>query len=94
MLVNTGPDGPHHPGKSLFSWSKQVNSQFPHLIKASAYSPSSQPSRAISQNYLRHWERCTREGSYVVNNAAGFNRCSPELQDRISSSVNFLEGFH
>ena len=37
------PDGPHRPGKSLFSWSDQeakVNSQFPRLIKASAYSPA------------------------------------------------------
>ena len=88
------PDGPHRPGKSLFSWSDQeakVNSQFPRLIKASAYSPSGPPSRPISQDYLRRWERCAREGSYVVNSAAGFNRCSSELHDRIASGVNFLQ---
>ena len=88
------PDGPHRPGKSLFSWSDQeakVNSQFPRLIKASAYSPSGPPSRPISQDYLCHWERCAREGSYVVNSAAGFNRCSSELHERISSGVSFLQ---
>ena len=62
-------DGPHRPGKSLFSWSDneaKVNSQFPRIIKASAYLPSGPPSRPISQDYLRRWERCAREGSYVV----------------------------
>ena len=88
------PAGPHRPGKTLFSWSDQeakVNSQFPRLIKASSYCPSSAPSRPISQDYLRRWERCAREGSYVVNSAAGFNRCSSELHERISSGINFLQ---
>ena len=31
------------------------------------------------------------EGSYVVNSAAGFNRCSSELQDRLSTGVGFLQ---
>ena len=85
-------DGPHRPGKSLFSWSNseaKVNSQFPRIIKASSYPPSGPPSRPISQEYLRRWERCAREGSYVVNSAAGFNRCTSVLQERIASNVSF-----
>ena len=34
------PDGPHHPGKTLFTWHNseaKVNSQFPRIVKASAY---------------------------------------------------------
>ena len=88
-------DGPHRPGKSLFSWSSseaKVNSQFPQIIKASSYPLSGPPSRPISQEYLRRWERCAREGSYVVNSAAGFNRCTSELQERIASNVSFLCG--
>ena len=87
------PDGPHRPGRSLFSWSKseaKVNSQFPRIIKASSYSPAGPPSRPILQEYLRRWERCAREGSYVVNSVVGFNRCSSELQERISTKVSFL----
>ena len=87
-------DGPHRPGKSLFSWNNgeaKVNSQFPKIVKAS-YPPSGPPSRPISQEYLRRWERCAREGSYVVNSAAGFNCCASELQERIASNVSFLCG--
>ena len=51
---------------------------------------SGPPSRPISQEYLCQWERCAREGSYVVNSAAGFNRCASELQERISTNVSFL----
>ena len=69
----------------------KVNSQFPRIIKASSYSPSGPPSRPILQDYLRRWERCACEGSYVVNSAAGFSRCSSELQDRLSTSVAFLQ---
>ena len=87
------PDGPHRPGKNLFSWSDKeakVNWQFPRLIMASSYSASGPPSRPISQDYLRRWEKCAREGSCMVNSAAGFNWCSSELQERISTNVAFL----
>ena len=86
-------DGPHRPGKSVFSWSSseaKVNSQFPRITKASSYSPSGPPFRPTSQEYLRRWERCAREGSNVVNSAAGFNRCTSELQERITSNISFL----
>ena len=87
------PDGPHRPGKNLFSWSDseaKLNSQFPRILKASSYLPSGPASRPVSQDYLRRWERCARDGSYVVNSAAGFNRCSSELQERIATNVTFL----
>ena len=78
------PEGPHRPGKTLFSWHNseaKVNSQFPRIVKASAYPSTGPPSRPISQEYLRRWERCSRENSYIVNHAAGFNRCTSELQN-------------
>ena len=86
-------DGPHRPGRKLFSWHNteaKLNSQFPRLTKASAYPAAGPPSRPISQEYLRRWEKCARENSYIVNNAAGFNRCASELQDKMSSNVAML----
>ena len=93
QMYTVRQEGPHRPGKNLFSWTgneAKVNSQFPCIIKASSYSPSGPPSRPISQEYLRRWERCAKEGTYVVNSAAGFNRCASELQERISSTVVFF----
>ena len=87
------PEGPHRPGKTLFSWHNseaKVNSQFPRIVKASAYPATGPPSRPISQEYLRRWEKCARENSYIVNHAAGFNRCTSELQERMTGHVNML----
>ena len=87
------PEGPHRPGKTLFSWHNseaKVNSQFPRIVKASAYPATGPPSRPISQEYLRRWEKCARENSYIVNHAAGFNRCTSELQERMTGHINML----
>ena len=68
------PDGPHRPGRSVFSWrntESKVNSQFPRITKASAYPSTGSPSRPISQESLCRWERAAREDSYIVNHAAG-----------------------
>ena len=88
------PDTTPRPGKSVFSWRNteaKVNSQFPRITKASSYPPSGPVSRPISQEYLRRWERNAKEGSYIVNQAAGFNRCASELQDRMNQSLVCLQ---
>ena len=87
------PEGPHRPGRSVFSWHNteaKVNSQFPRITRASAYPSTGPPCRPISQESLRRWERAAREDSYIVNHAAGFNRCSTELQDRMSQNIALL----
>ena len=84
------PDGPHRPGRTVFSWRNteaKANSQFPRLTKASAYPSTGPPSRPISQESLRRWERAAREDSYIINHAAGFSRCSTELQEKMSQNV-------
>ena len=76
-------EGPHRPGRSVFSWHNteaKVNSQFPRITRASAYPSTGPPSRPISQESMCRWERAAREDSYIINHAAGFNRCSTELQ--------------
>ena len=88
------PDTPHCPGKSVFSrrnTKAKVNSQFPHITKASAYPLSGPVSRPISQEYLQRWERNSKEGSYIVNQAAGFNRCLSELEDHMAESLVCLQ---
>ena len=70
-------DGPHRPGRSVFNCRNseaKVNSQFPRITRASA------------QESLRRWERAAREESYIINHAAGFSRCSTELQDKMSQN--------
>ena len=87
------PEGAHRPGKMLFSWHNseaKVNSQFPHIIKDSAYPSMGPPSLSISQECLRRWEKCARENSYIVNHAAGFNRCTSELQELMTFHVSML----
>ena len=68
----------------------KVNSQFPRITKAASYQSTGPPSRPISQESLRRWEKAARENSYIINHAAGFNRCSSELQDRMSQNISLL----
>ena len=87
------PDGPHRPGRTVCSWRNteaKVNSQFPRITRASAYPSTGPPSRPISQESIRRWERAAREDSYIINHAAGFSRCSTELQDKMSQNVATL----
>ena len=87
------PDGPHRPGRSVFNWRNteaKVNSQFPRITKASAYPSTGPSSRPISQESLLCWERAARKDSYIINHAAGFIRCSTELQDKMSQNISIL----
>ena len=86
-------EGTQRPGRSVFSWRNteaKVNSQFPRITRAAAYPATGPPCRPISQESLRRWERTAREDSYIINHAAGFNRCSTELQDRVTQNIALL----
>ena len=87
------PEGSHCPGRSVFSWCNteaKVNSRFPRITRASAYPATGPPSRPISQEFFCRWERAAREDSYIINHAAGFNRCSTELQYKMSQNIALL----
>ena len=87
------PEGPQCPGRSVFNWRNseaKVNSQFPRITRASAYPSTGPPSRPIAQESLRRWERAACEDSYIVNHAAGFSRCSTELQEKMSQNIALL----
>ena len=88
------PDTPHRPGKSVFSWRNmeaKVNSQFPRITKAAANPPTGPVSQPITQEYLCRWEKSTKAGIYIVNQAAGFNRCASKLQEHKGQSLTFLQ---
>ena len=63
-----------------------LNLQFSRIVKPAAYFAT----RPVSQEVLRRWERCAREGTYTVNHAAGFRRCASEIQDQMTSHITFL----
>ena len=67
-----------------------MNSQFLRITKASSYPSTGPPSCTVSQEYLRQWENCARENSYIVNHTAGFNRCTSELQECMTNHVTML----
>ena len=86
-------DGNQRPGRTIFGWSgseARLNSQFSRIAKISSYPSSGPASRPISQEILRRWEQCAREGSLITNHAAGFNRCVSEIQDKMNQHISFL----
>ena len=86
-------DGNQRPGRTIFGWSgseARLNSQFSRIAKISSYPSSGPASRPISQEILRQWEQCAREGSLITNHAAGFNRCVSEIQDKMNQHISFL----
>ena len=85
---------PSEAGRKLFNWhgsEAKLNAQFSRIVKPAAYLATGPVSRPISQEVLRRWERCAREGTYTVNHAAGFSRCTSEIQDQMAHHINFLQ---
>ena len=85
-------DGTQRPGKTIFGWSSseaRLNSQFSRIAKVSAYPASGPASRPVPQEILRRWEKCARESSLITNHAAGFNRCTSEVQEKMNQRISF-----
>ena len=81
------------PGRTIFSWSDseaRLNAQYSRVAKASSYPQSGPASRPVPQDILRRWEKCAREGTYITNHAAAFNKCTSEIQDKMNSHISLL----
>ena len=52
--------------------------------------PAAPPSRALSQDMLRHWETAAREQTGMCNQAAGLSCCLTRVQDPMSSQLETL----
>ena len=79
------PKDPTRPGKSVNTWpsgAAKLNSAFPRICKPSASQP---PSRPISQDTLRKWEKAAKETSYICNQST--NTKLWKLYHRITSGV-------
>ena len=52
--------------------------------------PTAPPSRALSQDLLRCWERAAREQTIMCNQAAGLSRCLTRVQDSMTTQLKTL----
>ena len=52
--------------------------------------PTAPPSRALSQDLLRRWERAAREQTIMCNQAAGLSRCLTRVQDSMATQLKTL----
>ena len=86
-------DSTTRPGRTIFSWSDseaRLNAQYSRVAKASSYPQSGPASRPVPQDILRRWEKCAREGTYITNHTAAFNRCTSEIQDKMNTHIGLL----
>ena len=86
--------GDNRPGKVVKFWSNgapHLNSYFSRIAKPSGLTVTPPPSRPIAQDTLRKWDKALHEGTYVCNQAAGFNRCITKLQTDIQENIRALE---
>ena len=73
------------------SWSPdpaKLNSVLSRVARRSL--PPAPPSRLLSQDILRHWERAAREQTVMCNQAAGLSRCLTRVQDVMSTQLKSL----
>ena len=87
------PTDPTRPGKSVNSWpndAAKINSSFPRISTISSTSPQP-PSRPLSQDTMRKWEKAAKESSYICNQSAGFNRCITKIQDAFQEQLHILQ---
>ena len=81
-------------GKSVSSWntdSSKVNSTYSRIARAAGIASTPPPSRQISQDNLRRWEKAAREASTMCNQAAAFNRCLNKVQDNMRSQLKAIK---
>ena len=73
---------------TVCTWSPEpvkLNHSFSRVARRSL--PTAPPSRAFSQDMLRHWERTAREQTGMCNQTAGLSRCLTRVQDTMSAQL-------
>ena len=76
---------------TVCSWSPEpakLNSAFSRVARHSL--PAAPPSRPLSQDILRHWERAAREQTVMCNQAAGLSSCLTRVQNAMSTQLKSL----
>ena len=80
--------------KTVHSWntdSSKVNSTYSRIAKAAGIASTAPPSRQISQDNLRRWEKSAREASITCNQAAAFNRCIYKVQENMQTQLKVVK---
>ena len=86
------PKDPTRPGKYIKTWPNDVaklKSAFSRIAKSSI-ATSQPPTRPISQDSIRKWEKAAKETSYICNQSVGFNRWITKIQDSVQEQLKIL----
>ena len=78
---------------SVTSWStdaSKLNSTYSRIARAAGIAATPPPSRQITHDNLRRWEKSAREASTYCNQAAGFSRCLLKVQENIHSQLKAI----
>ena len=92
-FVPNRPSG-DQDAKTVHTWStdaSKVNSTYSRIAKAAGIASTAPPSRQISQDNLRRWEKSAREASIICNQAAAFNRCLYKVQDSMQTHLKVVK---
>ena len=79
---------------SVTSWNtdaSKLNSLYSRIARAAGIAATPPPSRQITHDNLRRWEKSAREASTYCNQAAGFNRCLLKVQENTHSQLKILK---
>ena len=79
---------------SVTSWNtdaSKLNSLYSRIARAAGIALTPPPSRQITHDNLRRWEKSAREASTYCNQAAGFNRCLLKVQENTHSQLKILK---
>ena len=85
------------PTGSVSFWhcdTAKLNSTYSRIARSSGLTTPAPPSRYISQDNLRKWEKSAREATYMCNQAAGFSRCLSKVQQDLSSQLKIIQAEH
>ena len=78
---------------SVTSWStdaSKLNSSYSRIARAAGIAATPPPSRQITHDNLRRWEKSAREASTYCNQAAGFNRCLLKVQENMQGQLKSI----
>ena len=78
---------------SVTSWStdpSKLNSSYSRIARAAGIAATPPPSRQITHDNLRRWEKSAREASTYCNQVAGFSRCLLKVQENIHSQLKVI----
>ena len=78
---------------TVSSWStdaSKLNSSYSRITRAAGIASTPPPSRQITQDNLRRWEKSAHEASAYCNQAAGFSRCLFKVQENMQCQLKAI----